>query len=128
MLDRFCLQSLFGPRIPPAWALRVCQGNLRKPSRPKHLPPSSVSFCATRRIPAPIAPLTSSQQQRMHQIPPQNPGSRGGERLTYLLASSGRSPAGTSTTANKSELPQKFKIPNPKLPNPSTINLVSKKK
>jgi hypothetical protein len=25
-------------------------------------------------------------------------------------------------------LPQKFKIPNPKLPNPSTINLVSKKK
>jgi hypothetical protein len=74
------------------------------------------------------APLTSSQQQRMHQIPPLNPGSRGGERLTYLLACSGRSPAGTSTTANKSELPQKFKIPNPKLPNPSTINLVSKKK
>jgi hypothetical protein len=25
-------------------------------------------------------------------------------------------------------LPQKFKIQNPKLPNPSTINLVSKKK
>ena len=70
----------------------------------------------------------SSQQQRMHQIPPQNPGSRGGERLTYLLACSGRSPAGTSTTANKSELPQKFKIPNPKQPNPSTIDLVSKKK
>jgi len=64
----------------------------------------------------------------MHQIPPLNPGSRWGERLTYLLAGSGRSPAGTSTTANKSELPQKFKIPNPKLPNPSTINLVSKKK
>jgi hypothetical protein len=61
-------------------------------------------------------------------IPPKNPGSREGERLTYLLAGSGRSPAGTSTTANKSELPQKFKIPNPKLPNPSTINLVSKKK
>jgi len=55
MLDRFCLQSLFGPRILRAWALRVCQGNLRKPSRPKHLPPSSVSFCATRSIPAPIA-------------------------------------------------------------------------
>jgi hypothetical protein len=70
----------------------------------------------------------SSQQQRMHKIPPQNPGSRGGERLTYLLACSGRSPAGTSTTANKSELPQKFKIPNPKLPKPSTIDLVSKKK
>ena len=70
----------------------------------------------------------SSQQQRMHQIPPHNPGSRGGERLTYLLACSGRSPAGTSTTANKSEFPQKFKIPNPKQPNPSTIDLVSKKK
>lgn len=128
MLDRFCLQSLFGPRMPRASAVRVCQGKLRKPSRPKHLPPSSISFCAPRSIPAPIARLTSSQQQRMHQIQPQNPGSRGGERLTYLLACSGRSPAGTSTTGNKSELPQKFKIPNPKLPNPSTINLVSKKK
>jgi len=128
MLDTFCPQSLFGPRIPRAWAVRVCQGKLRKPSRPKHLPASSISFCAARRIPAPIAPLTSSQQQRMHQIPPQNPGSRGGERLTYLLACSGRSPAGTSTTANKSELPQKFQIPNPKLPKPSTINLVSKNK
>jgi hypothetical protein len=74
------------------------------------------------------ARLTSSQQQRMHQIPPLNPGSGGGERLTYLLAGSGRSPAGTSTIGNKSELPQKFKIANPKLPNPSTINLVSKKK
>ena len=31
------------------------QGKLRKPSRPKHLPPSSISFCAARRIPAPIA-------------------------------------------------------------------------
>jgi len=128
MLDRFCLQSLFGPRIPPAWAVRVCLGNLRKPSRPKHLPPSSIRFCAPRSIPALIAPLTSSQQQRTHQIPPQNPGSRVGERLTYLLACSGRSPAGTSTTGNKSELPQKFKIANPKLPKPSTINLVSKKK
>ena len=29
------------------------QGNLRKPSCPKHLPPSSISFCATRSIPAP---------------------------------------------------------------------------
>ncbi|MCC3411827.1 hypothetical protein [Microcoleus sp. PH2017_05_CCC_O_A] len=42
-----------------------------------------------------------------------------------------RSPAApgppTSTTAKNSELPQKFKISNPKLPNPSTIDLVSKK-
>src|SRR4028118_1194870 len=29
----------------------------------------------------------------MHQIPPPNPRSRGGERLTYLSASLGRSPA-----------------------------------
>ncbi|MEG5019552.1 MULTISPECIES: hypothetical protein [unclassified Microcoleus] len=45
-----------------------------------------------------------------------------------LLDASARSPARTSTTAKNSELPQKFKIPNPKLPNASTIDLVSKNK
>jgi hypothetical protein len=56
---------------------------------------------------------------------PRKPRGRAFDLFIGLFGSIAR---GTSTTANKSELPQKFKIPNPKLPNPSTINLVSKKK
>ncbi|WP_333207889.1 MULTISPECIES: hypothetical protein [unclassified Microcoleus] len=41
---------------------------------------------------SPIAPLTSSQQRRMHFHTPQNLGSRGGVRLRYLCAQRARSP------------------------------------
>ncbi len=53
-----CKQVVYVDRwYPSSQTCSNCgQGKLRKPSRPKHLPPSSMRFCAARRIPAPIAP------------------------------------------------------------------------